>query len=62
MRDRGLIATLSAHSNRVQRMANLEKLIEIARQFEAEGSGVLPDFVSYCIRMAEEADEEGEAP
>jgi ATP-dependent helicase/nuclease subunit A len=61
MRDRGMMAGLSAHPNRVQRMANLEKLIEIARQFEAEGSGTLPDFVSYCIRMAEEADEEGEA-
>jgi ATP-dependent helicase/nuclease subunit A len=61
MRDRGMMASLSAHPNRVQRMANLEKLIEIARQFEAEGSGTLPDFVSYCIRMAEEADEEGEA-
>jgi len=61
MRDRGMMASLSAHPNRVQRMANLEKLIEIARQFEAEGSGTLPDFVPYCIRMAEEADEEGEA-
>jgi len=61
MRDRGMTASLSAHPNRVQRMANLEKLIEIAREFEAEGSGVLPDFVSYCLRMAEEADEEGEA-
>lgn len=61
MRDRGMMATLSAHPNRVQRMANLEKLIEIARQFEAEGNGTLPDFVSYCMRMAEEADEEGEA-
>ena len=61
MRERGFIATLSAHPNRIQRMANLEKLIEIARQFEAEGSGALPDFVSYCTRMAEEADEEGEA-
>ncbi|MFW6147086.1 MAG: UvrD-helicase domain-containing protein [Thermodesulfobacteriota bacterium] len=62
MRDRGMMAALSAHPNRAQRMANIEKLIEIARQFEAEGSGTLHDFVSYCTRMAEESDEEGEAP
>jgi ATP-dependent helicase/nuclease subunit A len=61
MRDRGMVATVSAHPNRVQRMANMEKLIEIAREFEAAGNGSLPDFVSYCTRMAEEADEEGEA-
>ncbi len=61
VRDRGMMAALSAHPNRIQRMANLEKLIEIARRFEAEGSGTLSDFVSYCTRMAEEADEEGEA-
>jgi ATP-dependent helicase/nuclease subunit A len=61
MRDRGMVAALSAHPSRDQRMANMEKLIEIARQFEAEGSGTLHDFVSYCTRMAEETDEEGEA-
>jgi ATP-dependent exoDNAse (exonuclease V) beta subunit len=59
--DRGLIATLSAHPNRVQRVANMEKLIEIGRKFEAEGNGSLPDFVSYCLRMAEEEDDEGGA-
>ena len=61
IRDRGLIATLSAHPNRIQRMANMEKLIEIARQFELEGNGSLSDFVSYCLRQAEEEDDEGEA-
>ncbi|UCF72492.1 MAG: UvrD-helicase domain-containing protein [Deltaproteobacteria bacterium] len=61
VRDRGLMASLSAHPNRIQRMANMEKLIEIARRFESEGNGSLPDFVSYCLRMAEEEDDEGEA-
>jgi ATP-dependent helicase/nuclease subunit A len=61
MQERGMMAALSAHPNRAQRIANVEKLIEIARQFEAEGRGTLPDFVSYCTRMAEETDEEGEA-
>jgi ATP-dependent helicase/nuclease subunit A len=61
VRDRGLTAALSAHPNRIQRLANMEKLIEIARRFESEGNGSLPDFVSYCLRMAEEEDDEGEA-
>ena len=61
IRERGLMAALSAHPNRIQRVANMEKLIEIARQFESEGNGSVPDFVSYCLRMAEEEDDEGEA-
>ena len=61
LHDRGSMAILSAHPNRVQRIANMEKLIEIGRKFEVEGSGSLPDFVSYCLRMAEEEDDEGEA-
>ncbi len=62
MKDRGLTAALSVHPNRTQRMANMEKLMEMARQFESEGNGSLPDFVSYCLRMAEGQDDEGEAP
>lgn len=61
VRDRGLTAALSSHSNGIQRMANMEKFIGIARHFEAEGNGSLSDFVSYCQRMADEEDEEGEA-
>jgi len=60
-RDRGLTAVLTSHPNGVQRMANVEKFIGIARQFEAEGNGCLSDFVGYCRRMADEEDEEGEA-
>ncbi|UCG99702.1 MAG: UvrD-helicase domain-containing protein [Deltaproteobacteria bacterium] len=61
IRERGLMAALSVHPNGLQRVANMEKLIEIARQFESEGNGPLPDFVAYCLRMAEEEDDEGEA-
>jgi len=61
IRDRGLMAALSNHPKRIQRMANMEKFIGIARQFELEGNGSLGDFVSYCLRMADEEDDEGEA-
>ncbi|MEE9612657.1 MAG: UvrD-helicase domain-containing protein, partial [Desulfatiglandales bacterium] len=61
MADRGLRAIYSVHPNGVQRLANMEKLIEIARRFQAEGNGSLPEFVQYCLGMAEEEDEEGEA-
>ena len=60
LRERGLLASLSSHPNRAQRMANMEKFIGIARQFELEGNGSLLDFVAYCLRMADEEDE-GEA-
>ena len=60
LRERGLLAALSSHPNREQRMANMEKLISTARQFELEGNGSLLDFVTYCLRMADE-EEEGEA-
>jgi ATP-dependent helicase/nuclease subunit A len=60
--DRGLTAIHSAHPNGGQRKANIEKLIETARRFQSEGSGSLPDFVEYCLRMADEEEEEGEAP
>ncbi|MBW2341843.1 MAG: hypothetical protein JRF50_16115, partial [Deltaproteobacteria bacterium] len=41
IRDRRLIAALSSHPKRIQRMANMEKFIGIARQFELEGNGSL---------------------
>ncbi len=59
--DRGLTAIYSAHPNGIQRLANMEKLIEIGRRFQAEGNGALPEFVGYCLEMAEEEEEEGEA-
>jgi len=59
--DRGLTAIYSAHPNGMQRLANMEKLIEISRRFQAEGNGALREFVGYCLEMAEEEEEEGEA-
>lgn len=61
IRDRALTAIYSAHPNGRQRAANIEKLIELARRFQSEGNGALPEFVEYCIRMADEEEEEGEA-
>ncbi len=58
--DRGLTAIYSAHSDGTQRLANMEKLMEISRDFQIEG-GSLPEFVQQCLAMAEEAEEEGEA-
>jgi len=61
IKDRGLIAINSVRPDGRQRLANIEKLIETARGFQSEGSGSLPEFVVYCLRMAEEEEEEGEA-
>ena len=59
--DRGLTAILSVHPNGRQRTANIDKLIDIARGFQEDGEGSLRDFVVYCLEMAEEQEEEGEA-
>ncbi|MGD8984628.1 MAG: UvrD-helicase domain-containing protein [Desulfobacteraceae bacterium] len=59
--DQGLTAIYSAHPNGMQRLANMEKLIEISRRFQAEENGTLREFVRYCLEMAEEEEEEGEA-
>ena len=61
IRDRALTAIYSLHPNGRQRAANIEKLIETARRFQSEGNGALPEFVEYCLRMADEEEEEGEA-
>jgi ATP-dependent exoDNAse (exonuclease V) beta subunit len=59
--DKGLTAIYSSHPNGRQRLANMEKLIEISRRFQEEGNGALREFVRYCLEMAEEEEEEGEA-
>ncbi|MBN1625509.1 MAG: UvrD-helicase domain-containing protein [Deltaproteobacteria bacterium] len=61
VRDRGLTAINSLHPDGRRRTANIEKLMDTARNFQAEGSGSLPGFVDYCLRMADEEEEEGEA-
>lgn len=58
---RSLTAIHSVHPNGIQRMANIEKLIEISRRFQQDGNGSLPEFVEYCIEMADQEEEEGEA-
>jgi ATP-dependent exoDNAse (exonuclease V) beta subunit len=58
--DRGLTASYTVHPNGMQRLANVEKLVGIARHFQAEGNG-LHQFVEYCLEMVEEEEEEGEA-
>ncbi len=59
--DRSLTAIYSVHPNGVQKLANIEKLIEIARHFQIEDNGSLYSFVRYGLSMAEEEEEEGEA-
>jgi ATP-dependent exoDNAse (exonuclease V) beta subunit len=59
--DRGLTAIYSVHPHGAQRLANVERLIEIARRFQSDGNGSLREFVTYCLEMAEEEEEEGEA-
>jgi ATP-dependent helicase/nuclease subunit A len=59
--DRSLTAVHSAHPNGLQRMANMEKLMETARRFQAEDNGSLREFVRHCLRMTDEEEEEGEA-
>lgn len=59
--DRELTAVYSVHPDGIQRLANMEKLIEISRDFQTEGSGSLAEFVQHCLEMAEEDEEEGEA-
>ncbi|MFC1891485.1 UvrD-helicase domain-containing protein [Thermodesulfobacteriota bacterium] len=59
--DRFLTAVYTAHPNGIQRLANIEKLIELARRFQAEGNGSLSEFAKYCLEMADEEEKEGEA-
>jgi ATP-dependent helicase/nuclease subunit A len=59
--DRGLTAAYSVHPNGLQKLANIEKLMEICRDFQAEGNGFMPEFVEHCLATAEEEEEEGEA-
>ncbi len=59
--DRGLTAAYSVHPNGMQKLANIEKLMEICRDFQAEGNGFMPEFVEHCLVIAEEGEEEGEA-
>ncbi len=58
---RSLVATYSSQSGGVQRLQNMEKLIDIARGFQKEENGSLQEFVKYCLEMADRDEDEGEA-
>ncbi len=59
--DRELTAVYSVQPDGMQKLANMEKLMEISRDFQTEGNGSLAEFVQHCFEMAEEGEEEGEA-
>jgi ATP-dependent helicase/nuclease subunit A len=59
--NRSLTAIYSAHPNGIQKLANIEKLVEISRRFQTEDNGSLHEFVKYGLNMADEEEEEGEA-
>jgi len=58
----GYSAAMAAQFGGQRRVANIEKLIDVARGFEREGSYSLRDFVSYVETLREMDDREGEAP
>ncbi|MCS6803827.1 MAG: UvrD-helicase domain-containing protein [Acidobacteriota bacterium] len=45
-----------------QRVANLQKLVELARNFQASGPHVLRDFIQFIRQFTEMETREGEAP
>lgn len=58
---RSLTASYSASERGDQTLMNMEKLMDIARRFQFEEKGSLHDFVTYCLDMAEQDEDEGEA-
>jgi ATP-dependent helicase/nuclease subunit A len=58
---RSLTAAYSACERGGQTLLNMEKLMDIARRFQHEEKGSLHDFVRYCLDMAEQDEDEGEA-
>jgi ATP-dependent helicase/nuclease subunit A len=57
----GVMAPLNRGSDGPQRVSNVFKLIDLARQFEAEGLHTLVDFVDFLHAQIEEEEEEAEA-
>lgn len=57
----GVLAPLNRGSDGPQRVSNVFKLIDLARQFEAEGPHTLADFVDFLQAQIEGEDEEAEA-
>ena len=59
--DTGFYGILAADQRDVQAVANIEKLLDLARGFEREGFQALSDFVAYLDQLIETAEREGEA-
>jgi len=57
----GVMAALNRGSDGPQRVSNVYKLIDLARQFEAEGPHTLVDFVDFLQTQVEGEEEEAEA-
>lgn len=59
--DSGAYAAYAFGTHGTQRVANLEKLVELARDFESRGAPTLGDFLRYLDVHLESDDDEGDA-
>ncbi len=59
--DTGLYGILAADRRNIQAITNIEKLLDLARNFENEGFQSLSDFVMYLDQLIEIQEREGEA-
>ena len=61
IRTSGILAPLSRGSDGPQRVSNVYKLLDIAREFEREGPNTLVDFADFLHTQISEEEEEAEA-
>ena len=61
LEDTGLYGILAGNHDEIQRINNIEKLLDIARKFENEGFQTLSDFVLYLDQLIAIGEREGEA-
>lgn len=59
--DSGVYAAYALGANGTQRVANVEKLVELAHAFESRGAPTLNDFLRYLDAHLESHDDEGDA-
>jgi ATP-dependent helicase/nuclease subunit A len=59
--DSGVYAACAVGANGAQRVANVEKLVDLAREYESLGAPTLSDFVRFLDAHLESADDEGDA-
>ena len=62
LEDTGAWGFLSFGERGEQTIANIEKILDLARTFEASGFSTLADFVAYINILISEEEKEGEAP